>query len=70
MGYWRCKECGGEEFIELYRNGYKKYEEYDKNGEPVEDSLCDDDPELDIECEKCGNSGQYLKDIAEWIEEE
>lgn len=67
---WRCKECGCIRFVENYRNGYRQFEEYDKDGEPVYETLIDDDPELDIECECCGNSGYHLKNIAEWVEVE
>ena len=41
---------------ENYRNGYRQFEKYDKDGEPVYETLIDDDPELDIECENCGHS--------------
>lgn len=67
---WRCKECGGTEFIEQYMNEYRKYKEYDKEGEPVYDSQVDNDPELDIECENYGNRGDHLTVIAEWVEVE
>lgn len=67
---WRCKKCGGTEFIEFYKSGYRKFSEYDRNGDAVEDSLCEDVPELYIECEECCKYGLKLKDIAEWKEEE
>ena len=63
---WKCKECGCTKFIENYRNGYRQFEKYDKDGEPVYETLIDDDPELDIECENCGHSGYRLKNIAKW----
>lgn len=66
---WKCKKCGCTNFIENYRNGYRQFEEYNKDGEPIYETLIEDDPELDIECEKCGNSGYYLKNIAEWEKE-
>ena len=28
---WKCKKCGCTRFIENYRNGYRQFEEYDKN---------------------------------------
>lgn len=67
---WRCKKCGGTSFTELYKGGYRKFDEYDKNGDPLEDSLVDDDPELYTECDECGNFGLKLQNIAEWKEEE
>jgi predicted nucleic-acid-binding Zn-ribbon protein len=68
MAKWKCKYCGCESFTEHYMNGYRKYGEYDEEGEPIYETLEDDDPELEIECEKCGNRGLYLKNIAELVE--
>lgn len=68
MSQWKCKECGCTEFIEKYKNGYRKYGEYDENGEPIVDTLEEDDPELEIQCENCGYTALKLKTIANCIE--
>lgn len=54
---WKCNKCGCAKFIENYRNGYRQFEEYDKDGEPVYETLTDDD------------RGYHLKDIAYWEED-
>lgn len=69
MAKWRCNKCGCESFIEQYTNGYRQFREYDKDGEPIYETLIDDDPEIDIECEECGNRGSSLEDIAYLVEE-
>lgn len=69
MAKWKCNKCGCGGFIEQYMNGFRKYGEYDEEGEPIYESFLDDDPEIDIVCEKCGNRGSHLTDIAD-IEEE
>lgn len=68
---WRCKKCGGTEFIERVTGGYEKYSGYSKNGEPLE--LEESEYETEIECYNCGNSkfgSHSIKKIAEWVEED
>ena len=33
---WKCKKCGGTEFIERVVGGYEKYSGYGKDGYPLE----------------------------------
>lgn len=65
---WKCNKCDCKDFVEQYMNGFRKYKRYDKEGEPIYETILDDDPEIDIVCEKCGNRGGHLTDIAEWEE--
>lgn len=67
MARWKCKHCGCENFSEHYMNGYRKYGEYDEEGEPIDGTIEDDAPELEIECEECGNRGLHLTNIAELV---
>lgn len=59
MKMWRCKHCGGTEFIERVVGGYEKYGGYAKDGYPL--GLEKSDYETNVECEKCGNYGDDIK---------
>ena len=65
---WKCKHCGGTEFIERVVGGYEKYSGYGKDGYPFE--LEESDYETNVECEKCGFVDSGISLIADWEEED
>ena len=64
---WKCKSCGGTEFIERVVGGYEKYSGYGKDGYPLE--LEESDYETNVECKKCGFIDSGISLIADWEEE-
>ena len=65
---WKCKKCGGTEFIERVVGGYEKYSGYGKDGYPLE--LKESDYETNVECEKCGFIDSGISLIADLEEED
>ncbi|BEO91137.1 hypothetical protein FNSP4_09440 [Fusobacterium nucleatum] len=65
---WKCKECGGTDFIENICGG-NQHSKFDKNGNCIE--IFDQDIEYqDVECANCGNTGEVIQNIADWEEED
>lgn len=70
MDKWICNNCKCTEFHELYISGCRKFERYNQKGIPIYQTVTYDEFESIVECEKCGNSGKEIKDIASFIKEE
>lgn len=65
---WKCKKCGSkDDFIEEILSG-TEWRRYDEYGEPEEygDLITDMG---DIICNRCGNRGKNIQEIAEWEED-
>lgn len=61
---WKCKKCGGTEFIEEISGGNQR-SVFDKEGNV--EAIYDQDIEYsDLYCSKCNKSGTDIKEIAVW----
>lgn len=71
MGYWKCKECGGDVVL-IETEEYKSKYYLDKNKNKYYQMGYDKgDTSYIYECQNCGNETFYeseLEDIAEWEE--
>lgn len=61
---WKCKECGGTDFIEEISGGSQK-SVFDKNGD-IEEVYDQDIEYSDLYCSKCNKSGKSIEKIAVW----
>ena len=66
---WKCKHCNGTSFIEIYNDGSRKFNKYNKDGTPDLDTLVYDKPDFTIQCENCGTTLFELDELAYWEEE-
>lgn len=61
---WKCKKCGGTEFIEEISGGNQR-SVFDKEGNV--EAIYDQDIEYsDLYCSMCNKSGTDIKEIAVW----
>lgn len=62
---WKCKECGGTSFDAEFHTKIRV--NIDKQGEIIPEEKLEADY---FECLQCGIDGDYIEDIANWIEGE
>ncbi|WP_302821120.1 hypothetical protein [Fusobacterium ulcerans] len=61
---WKCKKCGGTEFIEEISGG-NQISVFDKEGNV--EAIYDQDIEYsDLYCSECNKSGKSIEEIAVW----
>lgn len=66
MKEWKCKRCGGKEFIENIIGGSQN-STFDKNGDCV--NYVDQELDFgDIYCSNCDLTGGSIKEIADYKE--
>lgn len=62
---WKCKECGGTEFEGEFHQKIRV--DIDEEGNIIPSEKLE--AEI-LECTYCGLDGDFIEEIADWIEEE